>query len=368
VIYTYSEITPKMALKWYLFTFFLSSFFAVFFWAVSKKIPLSNHLTFSQCQGFSILNFGAFANTLFKYTSSRVRLIGIFIFGMIGSIAGKLLAPIILGSNLVTHHEYSFLFIINMMVISIIIGFLYYWEGIGVTNSKIQEEKKKQIYMEQAIIQTQLKLLHTRIEPEFLFNILNYILTLLDTMPDKAKSIQMSLIQYLRMTLAKFTKEYHSISQEMGMIRAYLDILIEPHENRLAYRIIIPETITNNSVPAMLIHSFMDKVASLIPVSDDKKEILLKGDEGPDGLRFELSGTGMDGIFNERVMHHLGNINERLENIYGNSGRLILTPGASGKRKFILKFPHKKIKHISDERNKPHAINTQEKSPDYQRD
>ncbi len=347
-----------MVLKWYLFTFSLNTFFAVFFWSVSKNYPLNIHLIFSHCQGFSILNFGAFANIIFKYTSSKVRLIGIFIFGMIGSIAGKLLTPIIIGSNLGTHHEYIFLFILNMMVISIIIGFLYYWEGIAVTNSKIQEEKKKQIHMEQKMIQTQLKLLQTRIEPDFLFNILNYILRLLDTMPDKAKTVQMSLIQYLRMTLAKFNKEFHSIAQEMEMIRAYLDILLLPHKNRLTYRINITENIRNNSIPAMLIHSFIDKIASLIPVSDHKKTITIKGSEGADGLRFELSGSGIDDVLNNQVMIHLENINERLNNIYGDSGKLILTPGSSGNRKFILKFPHKRIQHITDETNKPHTINT----------
>ena len=356
-----------MALKWYLFTFCLNTFFAVFFWYVSQNYPLRYHFIFSQCQGFSILSFGAFANIIFKYSGSRLRLIGVFIFCMIGSIAGKLLAQIILGSSFITQNEYVFLFILNMMVISIIIGFLYYWEGIAVTHSKIQEEKKKQLYMEQKMIQTQLKLLHTRIDPEFLFNILNYILNLLDTMPDKAKVVQMSLIQYLRMTLAKFKNEYHSISQEVEMIKAYLDILVVPHENCLTYHVDVAENIRNNSVPAMLIHSFVDKIASLIPLSDGKKVIHLKGDEGPDGLRFELSGTGMDGIFNNRVMHHLGNINERLENIYGNSGRLILTPGASGERKFILKFPHKRIHHIPDGISNTHTINSQDKSPDYQR-
>lgn len=212
--------------------------------------------------------------------------------------------------------------------------------------------------MEQKIIQTQLKLLHTRIEPEFLFNTLNYILNLLDTTPGKAKAIQMSLIQYLRMTLAKFKKEFHSISQEMEMIKAYLDILAVPHKNRLTYRIRIAENIKNDSVPAMLIHSFVDKIASLIPFSGGKKVIHLKGDDGPDGLRFELSGTGINGIFNDGIMHHLEHINERLENIYGDSGRLILAPSSSGGRKFILKFPHKEIQHIPDEISTTRTINT----------
>jgi len=340
-------MTPKMALKWYLFTFFLGTFFAGFFWYVSKDNPFRYHFIFAQFQGFSILNFGAFANMIFKYTHPRIRLIGIFFFSMTGSVAGKYLGPSILGSSFLSYSEFMFLFIINMMIISIIIGFLYYWEGIAVTHSKIQEEKKKQLFMEQEMIQTQLKLLHTRIEPDFLFNTLNYIMSILDTMPAKAKSIQISLIQYLRMTLAKFKQEYHSIAQEIEMIRAYLNILAVPHENRLTYRINIPETIMKKSVPAMLIHSFVDKVANLIPHSDIKKEIILKASEGADGLRFELSGSGMDGVFNGQVMHHLENTNERLKKIYGDSGRLILTPGTSGTQKFILKFPHKEIQHIT---------------------
>lgn len=348
MIYTYSEITPKMALKWYLFTFSLNTFFAVFFWHVSKIYPFAHHFIYSQCQGFSILNFGAFANIIFKYASSTTRFIGIFIFCMIGSIAGKFLTPVILGSKFITQNEYVFLFILNIMVISIIIGFLYYWEGIAVTYTKIQDEKKKQLQIEQKMIQTQLKLLHTHIEPEFLFNILNYILNLLDSVPEKAKVIQVSLIQYLRMTLAKFNKEIHSVAQEMEMIQAYLDILVLPHKSQLAYNIDIPKSIKNRPVPAMLIHSFVAKIASLVPISDHKKVIALKVDEGPDGLRFELSGSGLKNLFNDRAMNHLETINDRLYNIYGNSGRLILTPRSPEARKIILKFPHKEKQTITD--------------------
>jgi len=335
-----------MTLKWYLFTFFLNTFFAVFFWHISKHWPFSYHFIFSHCQGYSILTFGAFGNTLFKFTRSTIRLIGIFLFCIIGSLAGKFLGPVVLGFELVTKQESVFLFILNIMVISIILGFIYYWEGIAFTNSKIQEEKKKQLHMEQKMIQAQLKLLHTQIEPEFLFKILNYILSLLDTMPDKAKAIQMSLIQYLRMTLAKFKKELHSVAQEIEMIKTYLDILLLPHENHLSYHIDIPEKIMNNSIPAMLVHSFVDKIASLIPVSDHNKVLNIRGKEGTDGLRFEISGSNMDGVFSAEVMSHLEVINERLKKIYGDAGKLILTPDSSGDRKFILKFPHIEMRSI----------------------
>ena len=350
MIYNYSEIKLKTAIKWYVFTFFVSIFFAFFFWAISKQYPLYYHFVFSLCQGFSIMNFGAFANIILKHTGSIPRLFGIFLFCNVGSIAGKFLAPVLLGTEFITPQEFIFLSILNLMVISIIIGFVYYWEGIAVTNSKIQEEKKQQLCMEKQMIQTQLKLIQTQIEPEFLFRILNYILSLLDIKPEKARATQMALIQYLRMTLAKFKKETHTVSQEMEMIRAYLDILVVLHENRMSHQIDIPDILLKNEIPAMLVHSFVDKIAGLIPVSPVDKTIYLKADKEPDGLRFEISGKSMDGLLNNHLIGHLEMISERLQTIYGSRGKLILTPESTADRKIILKIPHGEFKSDQDSR------------------
>ena len=87
----------------------------------------------------------------------------------------------------------------------------------------------------------------------------------------------------------------------------------------------------------------MDKIASQIPVSGDGKELQIKGDRGADGLRFEVSGKGMNDVFNDSIMRHLENISERVRTIYGDAGRLILTADSPHGRKIILKVPEREF-------------------------
>jgi sensor histidine kinase YesM len=263
MIYTYTNITPKIALKWYVFTFSVNTFFALFFWSLSKKYPFGYHFIFSHCQGFSILNFGAFAQIILKNATPRIRLLTIFVFSSAGSIAGKVLAPLIIGIRSLNHQDSIFLFVLNMMIVAIIIGFLYYWEGITVTNSSIQEERKKRLDIEKKIAQTQLKLIQTQIDPRFLFNTLHRILQLLDSEPETAKSMQLSLIRYLRLSLSKFRNETHAVSQETAMIHAYLDLLIAGQKNKMHYKICIPDNLNSMTIPTMLVHSLVETVASL---------------------------------------------------------------------------------------------------------
>ena len=75
---------------------------------------------------------------------------------------------------------------------------------------------------EKQVLASHLKLLQAQIEPHFLFNTLSNILSLMDADLDKAKSMQLNLIQYLRTSLRRSRAKDTTLFQEMDLIRAYL--------------------------------------------------------------------------------------------------------------------------------------------------
>ena len=340
MIYTYTNITPKIALKWYVFTFSVNTFFALFFWSLSKKYPFGYHFIFSHCQGFSILNFGAFAQIILKNATPRIRLLTIFVFSSAGSIAGKVLAPLIIGIRSLNHQDSVFLFVLNMMIVAIIIGFLYYWEGITVTNSSIQEERKKRLDIEKKIAQTQLKLIQTQIDPGFLFNTLHRILQLLDSEPETAKSMQLSLIRYLRLSLSKFRNETHAVSQETAMIHAYLDLLIAGQKNKMHYKISISDSLNSMTIPTMLVHSLVETVASLEKeqAGDASDFITISGEENSAGLRFEVIRSGFGAAMNNKFLKSFENIRHRLYELFGDNGLFVLKNDVSGNLRAVMEF------------------------------
>lgn len=348
MIYTYTKTTFKVFLQWSVFTFSLDSLFALFFWSVTKKYSLYHHFIFSHCQGFSILTFGALAQILFKNAAPRIRLLAIFVFASTGAMAGIIMTPAFLGIVSLSHQESVSLFILNMMSVAIIIGFLYYWEGITVTNSRIQEERKKRLDIEKKIAQTQLKLIQTQIDPGFLFNTLNHILRLLDSNPESAKSMQYALILYLRLSLSKFRNETHTVGQETAMISAYLDLLIFGGKSKMTYNLKIPETLNSIAIPTMLLHSLVETVASLEnPHAGENTDIItVSGEESRTGLRFEVSRSGFGITMNSEFSKSFENIRHRLYKLFGDKGMLLLKNDVSGNLKAVMEFQTEKAAAI----------------------
>jgi LytS/YehU family sensor histidine kinase len=108
----------------------------------------------------------------------------------------------------------NFLFIIALYIISS--GLIIYRE--------IMVEKEKIINNERYLKnQMEMKLLSSRVNPHFLFNTLNMILTLLKQ-PEKAELAILNLSDLLRENIEQSNKVSVSVKQEIENVRKYLEI------------------------------------------------------------------------------------------------------------------------------------------------
>ena len=148
-------------------------------------------------------------------------------------------------------------------------------------------------------------------------------------------------IQYLRASLSKIREQKATLAQEMEMIQAYLNIFKVRMGDRLHYKIDLPEKLKANFFPPMLIQPLVENaIKHGLEPKIDGGEILISGEAKNGILRIEVVDTG--GGFKEGKNFGMGlsNIRERLQSIFGNSGRLILEENQPNGLKATIEVPN----------------------------
>jgi len=342
--YTSQGITFQSALKFLFFTIVFDTIIAVFLKAINSTDSFATLFIISQCIGLSscccvllVYNFIHKAKPVYQ----AVLVGGALVVGTtIGSYLGLAISGLS-SSDPFDKHGFLQLLFLGVIFGSIIVYFFSSREQIAESQTRIQEEKIKRLTSEKKAAEANLKLLQAQVEPHFLFNTLSNILSLLDTNPERGKSMLVDFIQYLRASLSKIRKEQATLGQEMEMIQAYLSIFKVRMGDRLKYEIDLPKQMEAITFPPMLIQPLVENaIKHGLESRVDGGEIRIKGMEKDGVLRLEVADTG-NGFLQERDSGvGLSNIRERLNSMYGNSGRLILEENQPHGLKAIIEVPH----------------------------
>lgn len=127
---------------------------------------------------------------------------------------------------------FSFLFINFLFILS-----LYAISSLLIVYREILLQKEKAIGTERALRkQTELQLLSSKVNPHFLFNTLNMILTLLKD-PEKAETAILNLSDLLRHNLEQAEKTSISSKQEIENVRRYLELQALRFGEKLRFKI-----------------------------------------------------------------------------------------------------------------------------------
>ena len=178
---------------------------------------------------------------------------------------------------------------------------------------------KKKIFL------ANLKVLQAQIEPHFLFNTLSNILSLIDTRPDKGKSMLLDLTKYLRTSLSRTLPEKTTLSQEMSMIKAYLDIQKIRMDERLNYKIDVPDNLWQHSFPPMLLQPLVENaIKHGLEPKVEGGEIVIRATQENNLLKIEVADTGLGFSDFDKPGLGIANVRERLGLLFGEKGRLII--------------------------------------------
>ncbi len=235
------------------------------------------------------------------------------------------------------------------MVISLMVG-------LGITSYetlryKFQaatlELRTHQVEQERAyklLAEARLSSLESRIRPHFLFNTLNSIAALIPSDPVRAEDTVGKLAALLRFSLNANHSSLVPLSQELKIVRDYLEIEKTRFGARIVYDISVPDDLGDVKVPPLALQSLVENCVKHV-VAQRTQEVTIQvagsiiGSAGSSRILLEVSDDGpgfsLDAINPD---HGLGNLVTRLELLFGSAGQLEVTR-AAGRTAVRLSFP-----------------------------
>lgn len=209
-----------------------------------------------------------------------------------------------------------------------------------------QQERVQAARAAEALASARLRALQGQLQPHFLFNTLNSIVTLIGRDPAQAQTLVVRVADLLRSSLRLGDRQEIPLAQELDLTRQYLDI----ERIRFADRLTVhwPEAVPGDLLlPAFAVQVLVENavrhgiarnpdpgvVALEVEVEGDRLIVRVHDSgaaaTGDGGAETDASGSGTS----------LRSLHERLHHLYGESSRLTLMPRDGGGTTAELRVP-----------------------------
>ncbi|GAA4290197.1 sensor histidine kinase [Aestuariibaculum suncheonense] len=169
----------------------------------------------------------------------------------------------------------------------------------------------------------QVKLLHSQINPHFLYNALNSIAGLATVDGEKTEHMALALSDLFKYTINRKGEKFSTIKDELEMVNNYLEVEQIRFGDRLQFKIECDESLKGFEIPRFLIQPLIEnavkhgaskvqkKACIGLSIKKENHQIIIKatdnGPEFPEGL---VSGHGLQSVY------------DLLELSYGNKAQL----------------------------------------------
>lgn len=243
------------------------------------------------------------------------------------------------------------------LVIALIASYVFYsYYQMIEMGEQLREEELNRVQYEKRLVETQLRLLQSQIEPHFLFNTLSHVVSLIGTDAGKAEVMLQKLTQFLRASLRRSRAEHSTLQDELDLLNDYLAILEIRMGDRLEYTIDadvdaaaieLPPLILQPLVENAVVHglepleaggrlavSVTERGESLIVTIEDTGVGL--GEGKTSSMRYGSQGNG-EGM-------GIVNVKERLRRLYGDHARLELADVEPHGLRVIVSIPLAEIR------------------------
>ena len=260
---------------------------------------------------------------------------------IIAAVAGSELTLLL--QSLVLQTPYAFfqggdMYILNIIIV-FVIGIPIYvneeWKH-AVTSQLINQQYQV-LKLEQQNTQFELELLRAKINPHFLYNVHNSIVGLISKDPAKAEKMVLLLSKFFRFTLNKDSATFHSISEELEIIKTYLDLQLIRYEDRLQYVVNVDSSILNVQMPSYILQPLVEnsikhgieKMAQdgfiQIDIELNNNQLNIKVfDNGPAFSNLVGSGVGLQIVHNKLQLLYKENFEVAFNNVPRKYVQLIL--------------------------------------------
>lgn len=179
--------------------------------------------------------------------------------------------------------------------------------------------------LQEALTASELQSLKMQLHPHFLFNTLHGISTLMENEPAAAKRMLVNLADLLRIALSHGSSDLIGFQEEIGFIRAYLDLEQMRLGSRLSVRWNLPSDLHAVLVPQMILQPLVEnaivhgvacsRTGGFIEISAAIRDGKLQVDVRNSVASNKGRGTGL-GLRNTRA---------RLKCLYGDEAKLLFS-------------------------------------------
>jgi signal transduction histidine kinase len=172
-----------------------------------------------------------------------------------------------------------------------------------------------------------LRQLQAQVEPHFLFNTLANVQALVDSGSPQASKVLTSLIAYLRAAVPRMHAQSTTLADEVGLARAYLEIMQMRMPDRLQYAIHLEPAAAGVPCPPMILLTLVENaVRHGIDPSETggRIDVDIWMRDGQCVLRVKDTGVGLKPV-TRGLGTGLSTLRERLKLAFGKHARLDLT-------------------------------------------
>jgi two-component sensor histidine kinase len=206
--------------------------------------------------------------------------------------------------------------------------------GLGFSLRGIAEREQRLARALAAAQEAQLAALRFQINPHFLFNSLNAVMSLVGAGRNRdAETVVARLAEFFRATLSSEPNAMVTLEEEFDLLGAYLDIEAARFGDRLKVELDLPSRLAEARAPHLLLQPLAEN-AIKHAVAPSKQPVTVRVTARAEGarLRLEVADNGMAEAANCRsgLGVGLGNVAARLTTLYGGEGRLAVQGSPRG--------------------------------------
>lgn len=173
--------------------------------------------------------------------------------------------------------------------------------------------------------ESELSSLKAQLNPHFMFNSMNSIRALIDENPYKAKNAVTQLAGILRNTLLMNKSKVIPLTEEVNLVKDYLNLEQMRYEERLSYEFKIEKEVGSCLIPPFIIQSQVENaIKHGISKLPGAGKIMIEAFKQDEFLKIRVSNTGK--INTETPLTGVGfkNSIQRLELLYGTEGKIFI--------------------------------------------
>lgn len=217
------------------------------------------------------------------------------------------------------------------------------------TERRLAEERQARAELERSLREMELRVLHSQVNPHFLFNALNTVarMALFENAP-KTQDLVMRMSRILRRSLSR-VDQMVPLDEELGMVDDYLCIQRARFGDRIRSRIDAEEEVLKAKLPTFSVQALVENavVRGLEPLVEGGEVVIRAWAEGDDlVVEIQDNGVGLDPALGNRYRvegaghptegHTTGlgifNVHQRLQYQFGDRYGLTYLPVERGTR------------------------------------